>query len=389
MEFSRIDRLPPYVFAEIDALKMAARHAGRDIIDFGMGNPDIPAPDHIIAKVQEAAQNPKNHRYSSSRGIPKLRLAISDWYKRRYDVDIDPETEAITTIGVKEGFAHLIMSMITSGDVVFVPSPTYPIHTYATVLAGGNVRGIPMSKDRDFFEDLRLATAQTWPKPKVMILSFPANPTTATVDLDFFEKVVAFAKEHNIFIIHDFAYADLAFDGYQPPSIMQVPGAKDCCVEFFSMSKSYSMAGWRVGFCVGNKEAVHALARIKSYLDYGVFQPIQIAATVALNEDQDCVHEIVQQYQNRRDTLCDGLNNAGWKIDKPKATMFVWAEIPEKYKAMGSMEFSKLILEKADVAVSPGIGFGHYGEGFVRFALVENEHRIRQAVRGIRKGLEL
>jgi len=385
MQFTRIDRLPPYVFAEVDVLKMKARRAGLDIIDMGMGNPDIPAPDHIVNKVIEAAQNPRNHRYSASRGIPNLRLAICNWYKRRFNVDLDPETEAITTIGVKEGFAHLIFAMINSGDVVFVPTPSYPIHTYATVLAGGNVRGIPTSPDTDFFEELLNATKITWPQPKLLILSYPHNPTTATVDLAFFEKVVAFCKEHNIFIIHDFAYADLCYDGYEAPSILQVEGAKDIAVEFYSMSKSYSMAGWRVGFCVGNKEVVKALARIKSYLDYGVFQPIQIAATVALNEGQECVQEIVEAYRSRRDVLCDGLNKMGWEIDKPKGSMFVWARIPEQYRAMGSLEFSKFMLEKSEVAVSPGIGFGRGGEEYVRFALVENEHRTRQALRGIKK----
>ncbi len=385
MEFTRINRLPPYIFAEIDELKMKARRQGRDIIDLGMGNPDIPTPEHIVKKVIQATQNPKNYRYSSSRGIYKLRFAISNWYKRNYDVDIDPDTEAIVTIGVKEGFSHMILSMITSGDVVFVPNPTYPIHTYATVLAGGNVRGIPLSEDRDFFDDLLTATRETWPQPKLIILSFPHNPTTMAVDILFFEKIIAFAKEHNIFIIHDFAYADLCFDDYRAPSIMQVPGAKDVAVEFFSMSKSYSMPGWRVGFAVGNRQAIHALSRIKSYLDYGIFQPVQIASIIALNGNQGCVSGIAHKYQRRRDTLCNGLSKAGWNIKRPKATMFVWAPIPERYKAMGSLEFSKLLLEKAEVAVSPGIGFGDHGDGYIRFALVENEHRIRQAVRGIRK----
>ncbi len=387
MQFVRIDRLPPYVFAQVDVLKMKARHDGRDIIDLGMGNPDIPTPDHIIDKMVEASRNPKNHRYSASKGIYKLRMAIANWYKRRFDVDIDPDTEAITTMGVKEGFAHIIFSMITSGDVVFVPNPTYPIHTYATVLAGGNVRGIPLQRDRDFFADLLTATKLTWPQPKLMILSFPHNPTTAVVDLEFFTKVVEFAKEHDIFIIHDFAYADLCFDGYTAPSILQVPGAKDIAVEFFSLSKSYSMAGWRVGFAVGNREAVYALGRIKSYLDYGVFQPIQIASIIALNEDQSCVNEISERYQSRRDVLCEGLAKSGWEIPKPKGTMFVWANIPEEFRKMGSLEFSKQLLEQGEVAVSPGIGFGKYGDDHVRFALVENEHRIRQAVRGIRKAL--
>jgi alanine-synthesizing transaminase len=388
MQFVRIDRLPPYVFAEVDVLKMKARREGKDIIDLGMGNPDIPTPDHIVEKVIEAARNPKNHRYSASKGITKLRQAIAAWYKRRYGVEIDPDTEAITTMGVKEGFAHMIFSMITSGDVVFCPNPTYPIHTYATVLAGGNVRGIPLQKDRDFFHDLLTATKLTWPQPKLMILSFPHNPTTSVVDLDFFEKVVAFAREHDIFIIHDFAYADLCFDGYTAPSILQVPGAKEIAVEFFSLSKSYSMAGWRVGFACGNREAIYALGRIKSYLDYGVFQPIQIASIIALNEDRGCVTDICEKYQNRRDVLCDGLNKSGWEIEKPKGSMFVWAPIPQRFTSMGSLAFSKMLLEKAEVAVSPGIGFGRYGENHVRFALVENEHRIRQAIRGIRKIME-
>ncbi|MCD6571063.1 MAG: aminotransferase class I/II-fold pyridoxal phosphate-dependent enzyme [Deltaproteobacteria bacterium] len=385
MKFPRIDRLPPYIFAEIDELKMKARRQGKDIIDLGMGNPDIPTPDHIVKKVVDATQNPKNYRYSSSRGIYKLRHAISDWYKRNYDVDIDPDTEAIVTIGVKEGFSHMILSMITSGDVVFVPNPTYPIHTYATVLAGGNVRGIPLSEDRSFFDDLLTATRETWPQPKLIILSFPHNPTTMVTNIPFFEKLIDFAREHDIFIIHDFAYADLCFDDYKAPSIMQVPGAKEIAVEFFSMSKSYSMPGWRVGFAVGNRQAIYALSRIKSYLDYGIFQPIQIASIIALNECQDCVCEITNKYQKRRDTLCNGLSKTGWSIKRPKATMFVWAPIPEKYRTMGSLEFSKLLLKEAKVAVSPGIGFGDHGEGYIRFALVENEHRIRQAIRGIRK----
>ena len=384
-EFRRMTRLPPYLFSIVNDLKMEMRRKGEDIIDLGMGNPDIPTPKHIVDKLVEAAQKGHNHRYSASKGITKLRHAISNWYKTRYDVDIDPEEEAIVTIGAKEGLSHLVLAVISPGDVVFAPNPTYPIHPYSVIIAGGDLRSIPIGPDRDFFEDLLTATKQTWPNPKMLIISYPHNPTTAVVDLGFFEKIVDFCKEHDIMVVHDFAYADLVFDGYKPPSFLQVPGAKDIGVELFSLSKSYSMPGWRVGFCVGNRDLIAALRRIKSYLDYGVFQPIQIASIIALNGPYDCVEEIVGIYKERRDVLIDGLNRIGWSVEKPKATMFVWAKIPDKYREMGSIEFSKMLLEKAKVAVSPGIGFGQYGDDHVRFALVENPHRIRQAIRGIKK----
>lgn len=383
-KFARLDRLPPYVFAQVNAIKMEARRKGEDIIDLGMGNPDLGTPQHIVDKLMEASQKPHNHRYSASMGIRKLRMAIADWYKRRYDVDIDHETEAIVTIGVKEGISHLILVTIRPGDVVFTPNPTYPIHPYSTIIAGGDVRGIPLGPDQDFFHNLLNATRQTWPRPKILIISYPHNPTTEIVDLAFFEKVVAFAKEHDIMVIHDFAYADLTFDGYQAPSFLQVEGAKDVGVEFFSLSKSYSMPGWRVGFCVGNHEIVGALRRIKSYLDYGIYQPIQIASIIALNGPQDCVEEIRQTYKERRDALINGLERIGWSIKCPKGTMFVWGKIPEKYVKMGSVEFSKFMVQEAKVAVSPGLGFGEYGDDYVRFALIENKMRINQAVRGIR-----
>jgi len=383
--FARLDRLPPYVFATVNQIKMEARHAGKDIIDLGMGNPDIGTPQHIVDKLTEAAQKPQNHRYSASMGITKLRMAISDWYKRRYDVDIDPDTEAIATIGAKEGISHLILVTIRPGDVVFTPNPTYPIHPYSAIIAGGDVRGIPVGPGNDFFHNLMNATRQTWPRPKVLIISYPHNPTTEVVDIEFFEKIVDYAKEHDIMIVHDFAYADLAFDGYEPPSFLQVKGAKDVGVEFFSLSKSYSMPGWRVGFCVGNKEVVGALRRIKSYLDYGIFQPIQIASIIALNGPQECVKEICDTYKTRRDALISGLQRVGWEIESPKATMFVWGRIPDKYIEMGSVEFAKMLINEAGVAVSPGLGFGEYGDEFVRFALIENHMRINQAIRGIRK----
>ncbi len=386
-EFQRIKRLPPYVFAIVNQMKMEARKQGEDIIDFGMGNPDMGTPQHIVDKLVEAAYNPKNHRYSASRGIPKLRAAIADWYKRRYDVDIDPETEAIATMGAKEGLSHLALATIEPGDIVLSPSPAYPIHPYSVVIAGGEVRHIPLRRDSDFFEDMQAAFRQAWPAPKMLIISFPNNPTTATVDLEFFRKVVDFAKEHKVIVIHDLAYADLVFDGYKAPSFLQAKGAKDVGVEFFSMSKSYNMPGWRVGFCCGNREIVGALQKIKSYLDYGMFQPIQIASITALNGPQDCVQEIAEVYKNRRDALVDGLNKIGWEIPKPLATMFVWARIPEKFRHMGSLEFSKMLIAKAKVAVSPGIGFGEYGEGRVRFALIENEHRTKQAIKGLKKVL--
>jgi alanine-synthesizing transaminase len=384
-EFRRIKRLPPYVFSIVDALKIEARRRGEDIIDLGMGNPDIPTPKVIIDKLVEAVKNPRNHKYSASKGIYKLRLAITDWYKRRYDVDLDPDTEAIVTIGAKEGIAHMALSTIGAGDLVLVPTPAYPIHPYSVIIAGGDLHTVPLRKESDFFQDLINAVKQTWPKPKMLILSFPHNPTTTVVDVEFFQKVVNFAKENKLFVIHDLAYADLVFDGYQAPSFLQVHGAKEVGVEFFSLSKSYSMPGWRVGFCVGNSHLIGALTRLKSYYDYGIFQPIQIASIIALNELQENVKEIVGIYHKRRDTLIEGLNRAGWVIEKPKATMFIWAKIPDKFSEMGSLGFSKLMLKEAKVAVSPGIGFGDCGEGYVRFALVENEHRINQAVRGIRK----
>lgn len=386
---SRMYRLPPYVFAQVNALKMERRRAGEDIIDLGMGNPDLPAPKHIIDKLIEAVQKPHNHRYSASRGITKLREGISNWYKRRYDVDIDPESEAVVTIGAKEGLSHLVLVLVSPGDVVLAPNPTYPIHPYSAIIAGGDVRSIPIGPDRNFLEDLENALKQTWPRPKLLVISYPHNPTTAVVDVAFFERIVDFARENGIMVIHDLAYADLTFDGYRAPSFMQVPGAKEVGVEFFSMSKSYSMAGWRVGFCVGNPEMVAALTRIKSYLDYGVFQPIQIAATVALSSDQSCVEEIVSVYKSRRDVLLDGLNRIGWTMEKPKGTMFVWAQIPEPFRHMGSVAFSKFLIEEAKVAVSPGLGFGEYGDNFVRFALVENEMRTKQAIRGLRRALQL
>jgi len=384
-QYTRMRRLPPYVFAQVNALKMEKRRAGDDIIDLGMGNPDLPTPPHIVDKLVEAAHKSQNHRYSASKGITKLRHAISAWYQRRYDVGIDPDREAVVSIGAKEGLSHLVLSLINPGDVVFAPNPTYPIHPYSAIIAGGDVRSIPIGPGRDFMEDLQAAIKQTWPRPKLLIISFPHNPTTLVVDSDFFRKVVDFAKEHQMMVIHDLAYADLVFDDYRAPSFLQTPGAKDVGVELFSMSKSYSMAGWRVGFCVGNEEMVQSLTRLKSYLDYGIFQPIQIAAIIALNGDQQCVGDIVSVYQSRRDVLIDGLNRVGWHTDKPKGTMFVWSEIPERFRAMGSVEFSKYLIEEAKVAVSPGLGFGEYGDDHVRFALVENEMRIRQAIRGIRK----
>ena len=384
-KFARLDRLPPYVFATVNKIKMEARRAGNDIIDLGMGNPDLGTPQHIVDKMTEAAQKPHNHRYSASMGITRLRVAISNWYKRRYDVDIDPDTESIVTIGVKEGMSHLILVTIRPGDVIFSPTPTYPIHPYSAIIAGGDVRGIPAGPDQDFFDNLMQATRQTWPKPKVLILSYPHNPTTEVVDLEFFEKIVDWAKEHDIMIIHDFAYADLTFDGYQAPSFLQAKGAKDVGVEFFSMSKSYSMAGWRVGYCVGNPEIIAALRRIKSYLDYGIFQPIQIASIIALESDQQCVQDINDTYRERRDTLITGLNRVGWEVPSPKGTMFVWAKIPDQYLHMGSVEFSKFLIKEAQIAVAPGLGFGEYGDEYVRFALIENNMRINQGIRGIRK----
>jgi alanine-synthesizing transaminase len=383
-DFRRIRRLPPYVFNIVNELKAAARARGEDIIDFGMGNPDQPTPSHIVDKLVEVAQRKDTHRYSMSKGIPRLRRAICRWYKDRYDVVLDPDTQAIVTIGSKEGLAHLALATVGSGDTILVPNPAYPIHPYGFIIAGADVRHVPLVPGVDFFEELHRAIHESWPRPKMLVLNFPGNPTTQCVELDFFEKVVAVCKEHNIWLVHDLAYADIVFDGYKAPSVMQVPGAEEIAVEFFSLSKSYNMPGWRVGFMVGNKALVAALARIKSYLDYGTFTPIQVAAIAALEGPQDCVRQISNMYQRRRDVLCEGLNNAGWPVQKPKATMFVWAPIPEPFRDMGSLEFSKKLLREARVAVSPGIGFGEQGDGFVRFGLIENEHRTRQAVRGIR-----
>ncbi|MGI9554294.1 MAG: aminotransferase class I/II-fold pyridoxal phosphate-dependent enzyme [Thermodesulfobacteriota bacterium] len=384
-DFSLIKRLPPYVFSVVNEYKTDARAKGEDIIDLGMGNPDQPTPSHIVDKLKEAASNPRNHRYSSSAGIPKLRLAITNWYKRKYDIDLDPETEAVVTIGSKEGISHLMLSILSPGDTVIVPNPAYPIHIYSVIISRGDVQSVPLTDGEELIESIQKSLNEVWPKPKVLILSFPNNPTTMTVDKKFFSDVVELAKESGLIIVHDLAYADLCYDGYKAPSIMEVDGARDVAVEFYSLSKSYNMPGWRVGFMVGNKEIVSALKRIKSYLDYGIFQPIQIASIHALNSSQDCVEEINTLYRSRRDKLIESFNRSGWKIDKPKATMFVWAEIPEEFKKLGSLEFSKLLIEKAKVAVSPGIGFGQYGEGFVRLALVENEMRIMQAARGVKK----
>ena len=384
-EFPRIKRLPPYVFNIVNELKAAARARGEDIIDFGMGNPDRPTPQHIVDKLTEAAQRADTHRYSLSKGIPRLRKAICDWYKRRYDVDLDPETQAIVTIGSKEGLAHLALATVGPGDAVLVPNPAYPIHPYGFAIAGADIRHVPViGGEEAFFEELEKAIKDSWPTPKMLVLNFPGNPTTQCVELEFFERVVKIAREHNIWVVHDLAYADLVYDGYTAPSILQVPGAETIAVEFYSLSKSYNMPGWRVGFMCGNTTLVAALTRMKSYLDYGMFTPIQVAAITALEGPQDCVQDIVRIYRSRRDVLCDGLNSIGWKVEKPKATMFVWAPIPEQYRALGSLEFTKKLLQQAKVAVSPGIGFGEYGDGFVRFGLIENEHRTRQAVRGIR-----
>jgi len=384
-EFARIKRLPPYVFNIVNDLKAQARAAGEDIIDFGMGNPDQPTPKHIVDKLTETAQRGDTHRYSVSRGIPRLRKAICGWYKTKYDVDLDFDTEAIVTIGSKEGLAHLAMATLGPGDAVLVPNPAYPIHPYGFVIAGADIRHVPISPDVDFFSELEKAIKTSYPKPKMLVLNFPGNPTTQCVDLEFFEKVIKMAKEHDIWVVHDNAYAEIVFDGYKAPSILEVPGAKDIAVEFYSLSKTYNMPGWRVGFMCGNKELVGALARIKSYLDYGMFTPIQVAAIAALEGPQDCVDEIRALYKERRDVLCEGLNAIGWEVEKPKATMFVWAKIPEQYREMGSLEFSKKLLKEAKVAVSPGIGFGDFGDEYVRFGLIENNHRTRQAVRGIKQ----
>ena len=387
-DFHRIKRLPPYVFNIVTQLRAEARKNGEDIIDLGMGNPDQPTPQNIVDKLAEAIQNPKNHRYSASKGIYKLRSAISDWYRRRYNVEIDPETEAVVTIGSKEGLAHLALAIIGPGDCVLVPNPTYPIHAYSVVIAGGDLRSVPLLPGVDFFQELKKASKEVWPKPKLLIINFPHNPTTEVVDKEFFVKIVDFAKEHDMMVIHDLAYADIVFDGYRAPSFLEVPGAKDVGVEFFTLSKSYNMPGWRVGFAVGNKKMIGALTRIKSYLDYGMFQPIQIASIIALNGPQDCVEDIRKLYMERRDVLIESFAKAGWEIVKPRATMFVWARIPEELRGMGSLEFSKFLLKEAKVAVSPGIGFGEYGDEYVRLALVENKERIRQAAKGVKRAFE-
>lgn len=383
--FPRIERLPPYVFNITGELKMAARRRGEDIIDMSMGNPDGATPDHIVEKLIEASRRPTTHGYSVSKGIPRLRKAIADWYERRYDVVLNPDSEAIVTIGSKEGLAHLMLATLDAGDTVLVPNPSYPIHIYGAVIAGANIRSVRMTPGVDFFAELERAVSESIPKPKMMILGFPSNPTAQCVDLSFFERVIELAKAHNILVVHDLAYADICFDGYQAPSIMQVPGAREVAVEFFTMSKSYNMAGWRIGFMVGNAELVNALARIKSYHDYGTFTPLQVAAIAALDGPQDCVSEIVQKYKLRRDVLAKGLQEAGWDVEVPKASMYIWAHIPPAYRALGSLEFAKRVLESAKVAVSPGIGFGDQGDEYVRFALIENEQRIRQAVRGIKE----
>ncbi|MDC0075800.1 alanine transaminase [Gammaproteobacteria bacterium] len=385
--FPRVNQLPPYVFDEIGTLKAAARQAGEDIIDFGMGNPDQPTPDNIVEKLRESVLKASTHRYSQSKGIPRLRKSICDWYERNYSVTLDPDTEAVVTMGSKEGLGHLALATLDKGDAVLVPNPSYPIHPYGFVIAGADIRHVPIGEDIDFFSELENAVKNSFPKPKMLVLNFPGNPSTECVDIEFFEKIVKFAKEHKIWVVQDLAYADICFDGYKAPSILQVKGAKDVAVEFFTLSKSYNMPGWRVGFCCGNKDLLAALARIKSYFDYGLFTPIQVAAIKALDEGNENVEKIRSMYQSRRDVLVNGLNNAGWKVESPKATMFLWAKIPSTLRSLGSLEFSKKLLAEAQVAVSPGIGFGEYGEGYVRFSLIENEHRTRQAVRNIKRFL--
>ncbi|CAN5850329.1 aminotransferase class I/II-fold pyridoxal phosphate-dependent enzyme [soil metagenome] len=387
MEFRRITNLPPYVFTIIDGLKVEARRHGIDVIDLGFGNPDLPSPEVAVEKLSEAAHNSRNHRYSASRGIPKLREAVADLYLRRFGVTLEPDREVITTIGAKEGFSHLMWVLLQPGDAALVPSPSYPIHIWGPHLAGADVREIPMGTDTDFFTDIQEAYEYSWPKPRVIVLSFPHNPTTTCVDVDFFQRVVDFAREKEVVVVHDNAYAELGFDGYEPPSILQAEGAKECAVELYSMTKSFSMAGWRVAYLVGNAEVVQALAKLKSYLDYGTFQPIQIAATVTLNESSNHPREIQPIYQSRRDALCDGLNRIGWEIEPPKGTMFAWAPIPEPYRDLGSVEFASTLVREAQVATSPGIGFGPGGDGHVRFALIENEQRIAQATRNLRRAL--
>ena len=385
--FPRVNQLPPYVFDEIGILKSAARQAGEDIIDFGMGNPDQPTPDNIVEKLRESVLKASTHRYSQSKGIPRLRKSICDWYDRNYSVTLDPDIEAVVTMGSKEGLGHLALATLDKGDAVLVPNPSYPIHPYGFVIAGADIRHVPIGEDIDFFSELENAVKNSFPKPKMLVLNFPSNPSTECVDIEFFEKIVKFAKEHEIWVVQDLAYADICFDGYKAPSILQVKGAKDVAVEFFTLSKSYNMPGWRVGFCCGNKDLLAALARIKSYFDYGLFTPIQVAAIKALDEGDENVEKIRSMYQSRRDVLVNGLNNAGWKVESPKATMFLWAKIPSTLRSLGSLEFSKKLLAEAQVAVSPGIGFGEYGEGYVRFSLIENEHRTRQAVRNIKRFL--
>ena len=385
--FPRVNQLPPYVFDEIGTLKAAARKAGEDIIDFGMGNPDQPTPDNIVEKLRESVLKPSTHRYSQSKGIPRLRKSICDWYERNYSVTLDPDSEAVVTMGSKEGLGHLALATLDKGDAVLVPNPSYPIHPYGFVIAGADIRHVPIGEGVDFFAELENAVKNSFPKPKMLVLNFPGNPSTECVDIEFFEKIVEFAKEHEIWIVQDLAYADICFDDYKAPSILQVKGAKDVAVEFFTLSKSYNMPGWRVGFCCGNKDLLAALARIKSYFDYGLFTPIQVAAIKALDEGDESVENIRLMYQSRRDVLVSGLNSAGWKVESPKATMFLWAKIPSTLRSLGSLEFSKKLLAEAQVAVSPGIGFGEYGEGYVRFSLIENEHRTRQAVRNIKRFL--
>jgi alanine-synthesizing transaminase len=387
MEFRRINALPPYVFTIIDSLKVEARREGEDVVDLGFGNPDLASPEVAVEKLAAAVRNPRNHRYSSSRGIPNLRLAVADLYRRRFGVELDPDTEVINTIGAKEGFSHLMWVLLQPGDAALVPSPSYPIHIYAPLFAGADIREVPLATGDVFIDNLREAWEYSWPKPRVIVISFPHNPTTTCVDLEFMQQVVDFAREKEVVVVHDNAYAELGFDGYQPPSILQADGAKEVAVELYSMTKSFSMAGWRVAYLVGRSDVVQALAKLKSYLDYGTFQPIQIAATVALNEAQDHPTEALAVYQSRRDTLCDGLNRIGWEIEPPMGTMFAWAPIPEPYREMGSIEFASMLVREGNVATSPGVGFGPGGDGHVRFALIENEQRIGQAVRNLRRAL--
>src|SRR5215467_14640500 len=387
MEFRRINALPPYAFAQIDALKMEYRRSGEDVIDLAFGNPDIPSPPVAVEKLAEAVRNPRNHRYSASKGIPKLRMAVADLYRRKFGVELDPDTQVCSTIGAKEGYSHLMWTVLGPGDAALVPSPSYPIHIWGPIFAGAEVRHVRLGPEEDFFANLLEAWEESWPRPRVIVLSFPHNPTTACVDLEFMTRMVAFAQQHDVLLVHDFAYADLGYDGYEPPSILQVPGATDVAVELYTLTKSFSMAGWRVGFLVGNAAACQALARLKSWLDYGTFQPIQIAAITAMNEAPETPTEVADVYRSRRDALCDGLERIGWDLPRPRATMFAWAPIPERYAHLGSLPFAELLAREARVAVSPGVGFGPGGEGHVRFALVENEHRIRQAVRGIGRAL--